>query len=130
MGLRTCLDCGLSSEELSLFKKNGNALYGRANLCLECERKRGRAYIRKRRRVLDDIKRRPCDICGRTFPPCAMDFHHRDESAKLFGIADAIIFHNHSIEEIMIEVNKCMVVCACCHRILHFEQEESNGNET
>lgn len=127
MSLRTCKECGLSSDDLSLFKKNTHSLHGCANLCLDCAAKRSKHSVDKKRALLDEFKRQPCAICGRTFPPCAMDFHHIDESVKEFGLAQ-YAYTAISTEDVLREVSKCMVICACCHRILHFDKEESDGN--
>jgi hypothetical protein len=129
MSLRTCRVCGLESDDLSLFKKHPGALHDHANLCLNCARDKGRQYMAKRRAIIDEFKRQPCAICGKTFPVCAMDFHHKDESSKVFGISNAITWHTASMEDILKEINKCIVVCACCHRILHFNlEDDTNGD--
>lgn len=124
MSLRKCTQCGHESDNLVEFKANPRSLYGRANLCIACHNKRTKAYTSRRRAVLDELKRKPCAICGNTFPPCAMDFHHEDEDEKSFGLADYAYQTHIALEEVLKEAAKCLVVCACCHRILHFDKED------
>lgn len=59
------------------------------------------------------MKSRPCSDCGRAFPPEAMDFDHvRGEKSS--GVARIA---NYSKNRIMQELEKCELVCACCHRL-------------
>lgn len=125
MSLRKCKVCGLDSDDLNLFAKHPESKYGRQNLCKECSSKRSIQSQRKTRVEIDKLKCEPCSICGKSFPPCAMDFHHKEDSIKDFGIAAAMYKPNKiSIEQLMQEIDKCILVCACCHRILHFNLEE------
>ena len=58
-----------------------------------------------------------CEKCG--YDKCinALEFHHLDPTKKDFGIANgnAIAF-----EKAKKEVDKCILVCANCHREIHF----------
>lgn len=123
MGLRTCRDCGLSSDDLNLFKRDRKAPNGRINLCLTCAAKRLRDYRHMKQDLVNDLKRRPCEICGVNFPPCAMDFHHKDGNEKEFGIAEAV-GDAKSVTRILQEISKCILVCSNCHRIIHSAEEE------
>jgi len=75
---------------------------------------------RKSRQALErdlvrTLKDRPCQDCGGSFPPCAMDFDHvRGE--KKFAVANSTC-GGYSLATITAEAGKCDVVCACCHRI-------------
>lgn len=59
-----------------------------------------------------------CQICGYDKNPAAFDFHHIDASTKLFGLAGAKANHI-SWDKIVIELRKCLILCANCHRELH-----------
>ena len=58
-----------------------------------------------------------CKICGYKKTPWAMDLHHIDASKKEFGLAVRGL--TRSIEKIMKEADKCILVCANCHREIH-----------
>jgi len=59
-----------------------------------------------------------CNNCGGVFPDCVYEFHHTDPSqkdktpSKLFMLSD---------ENIRKELDKCVMLCANCHRIEHHE---------
>lgn len=56
-----------------------------------------------------------CIICGETEPVC-LDFHHIDPNEKEFTIGK---HRNKSKENLLKEINKCVCLCANCHRKIH-----------
>jgi transcription elongation factor Elf1 len=58
-----------------------------------------------------------CLICGESESAC-LDFHHLDPSKKDAAIGE-IMASSPSIAKVMIEVEKCVVLCANCHRKVH-----------
>ena len=58
-----------------------------------------------------------CLICGESRTVCLV-YHHRDPSRKKFQIGD---ISGWSLEVIYQEMQKCDLVCANCHRIIHAE---------
>lgn len=67
-----------------------------------------------------------CERCG--YDKCinALEFHHLDPSEKEFSISKYSVL---SIEKLKKEVDKCVLVCANCHREIHFEIEEEKRKE-
>ena len=57
-----------------------------------------------------------CTRCGEERPPC-LDFHHPDEKER--GIS-AMVVDGYSRESIREEIDRCIVLCANCHRIEHY----------
>jgi len=57
--------------------------------------------------------------CGGTFHQSAFDFHHRDPKEKSFGLGVAIMKSWATIKN---ELDKCDLLCAHCHRLLHWEE--------
>lgn len=57
-----------------------------------------------------------CSSCG--YDKCygALDAHHLDASSKHFNISGA---HSRSWKRIEEELNKCVLICANCHRTKH-----------
>lgn len=76
-----------------------------------------RGFYQERKKRLAELKRdRACEDCGFD-DPRALDFHHKDPSTKSFPIGrDA---WKVSWERLLAEVDKCIVLCANCHRIRH-----------
>jgi predicted Zn-ribbon and HTH transcriptional regulator len=75
---------------------------------------RKRAVWRQQARLLNELRQAPCRDCGRRFPPCAMDFDHRDPAAKVKTVTRMI--GRAGTARILAEVRKCDIVCANCHR--------------
>ena len=66
-----------------------------------------------KRQILYDSKQ-PCIICGESEPSC-IDFHHvRGE--KKFTLAS---YRQRSVKQIKEEIDKCVCLCANCHRKVH-----------
>lgn len=58
-----------------------------------------------------------CEICGYSRDISAMEFHHIDPSTKSFGLSMRGI--TRSWEKVLIELDKCIMICANCHREVH-----------
>jgi len=61
-----------------------------------------------------------CEKCGENHPAC-LDFHHKDASKKDFSIAN-IKGMGWGKERVLLEIQKCVIVCANCHRKIHARQ--------
>lgn len=81
------------------------------------------AAYRAKARGLARSAKTACMLCGETHPAC-LDFHHRDPSAKEGTIA-RLVAKNVKLDRVKAEIEKCDVVCANCHRKLHWA--EANG---
>jgi hypothetical protein len=77
--------------------------------------------VDKRRKVLKlkavEYKGGKCSVCGYCKCYDAMDFHHIDPSEKDFEISGN--GSTKSWANIMIELDKCSLLCANCHREEH-----------
>ena len=99
------------------------------NQCKDCRRE----YRRQRRKEHPEIHRAqairhqekqgewlnsiktPCIVCGESEPLC-IDFHHLDPTEKEFTIGK---HRSRSKEWLMSEIQKCVCLCANCHRKVH-----------
>jgi hypothetical protein len=74
--------------------------------------------VAKRRRKIKTLaieyKGGKCQVCGYIKYPGGLDFHHLDPSEKEFGIGDK--GYTRSWEKVKDELDKCILVCANCHR--------------
>lgn len=57
-----------------------------------------------------------CRVCGYNRCLAALEFHHLDPNKKDFDIARII---SYSFKTLLIEANKCVLLCGNCHRELH-----------
>jgi hypothetical protein len=136
-GVKTCTQCK-ESLPLNAFNKNRSRKDGLATMCRECWkvyykenyylRGKERDRLRLRNRVQkDDVrafvleaKRVPCMDCGETYPPYVMDFDHRGEDPKTFNISHGV--YSQSLKAVKVEIAKCDIVCANCHRERTFQR--------
>lgn len=58
-----------------------------------------------------------CECCGYDKYAGALEFHHLDPTKKDFGIGNK--GYTRSWEKIKEELDKCIMVCANCHREVH-----------
>lgn len=75
----------------------------------------------KVRKWLDDYKMlKTCSKCGFSHPK-ALDFHHVDPLSKEESVSSAVT-QGWSISRIKKEIEKCILLCANCHRIYHLTE--------
>lgn len=76
------------------------------------------AAVAKRRRAIKlkaiEYKGGKCVCCGYNEHPGVLDFHHLDQTLKEFSIGAA--GYTRSWEKVKTELDKCILVCANCHR--------------
>ena len=95
---------------------------GRSKYCgQKCKNK----YVVQRRRMMLKVKSiqykgGACEHCGIEFDGCPdiFDFHHKDPSQKDFALSSK--GYTMSWERMSAELDKCLLLCANCHRIEHF----------
>jgi hypothetical protein len=89
------------------------------------ERRRLRVRLVKaaKRRWLDDYKRgKPCTDCGTEYPPPVMEFDHPNDDKECN--VSTMVARNYSRRRIEVEIAKCELVCANCHRIRTFTRRK------
>ncbi len=74
---------------------------------------------------IQDIKKQLCCAdCGEQHP-ATLQFHHLNSEDKVFNIADATR-NGLSLDKVKKEIAKCVVLCANCHIIRHFNMRNKN----
>lgn len=68
-----------------------------------------------------------CEKCGYNKCNGALEFHHLDPSKKDFAIGNK--GYTRSWEKIREELDKCIMLCANCHRELHWEAQAAKRQE-
>ena len=81
---------------------------------------------RKIRQMAVEYKGGHCELCGYDRCIDALEFHHNDLAKKKFGISDK--GYTRSWKRVMEELDKCMMICANCHRELHAKLAASGSN--
>ena len=115
--VENCIDC-----DVKLPPKGKTRKYGRR--CHEC-------YVQNHYKKRVDLKTRAveykgnkCADCGQTYHQCQYDFHHLNEDRN--NNKDKTIGHmTHACkpwDKIQQELDQCVMLCANCHRLRHFEE--------
>lgn len=65
-----------------------------------------------------------CADCGEQHP-ATLQFHHLNSEDKTFTIGDAVN-RGFSLDRIKKEISKCIVLCANCHAIRHYNMRKKN----
>ncbi len=96
-----------------------NSAREKSSFCsLKCKNKH---CVTQRRQELKQLafeyKGSKCNICAYDKCIWALEFHHLDQTQKDFNISKN--GHTRSWERIQKELDKCIMVCANCHREIH-----------
>lgn len=131
MESKQCTVCG-EVKPLSEFAKNKTKKDGHASDCKACRKKyrdqhykdNKQYYISKaseyrkykREELIEYKKGLKCEICGEDRFWC-LEFHHKDPNEKEKEISLLV----ESPLKLKEELKKCIVLCANCHRDLHYK---------
>ena len=123
-----CYKCGVDKSEAD-FPFMNKAKNERNVVCKECQReykrkhyykKKEEHYARNRKmyaklREYVDSQKDKCIICGEEEKVC-LDFHHV-KGGKKEAIANLV--RGGSLRKLKEEIEKCVILCANCHRKVH-----------
>lgn len=102
-------------------QKEKNKEYQKKHYQSKKEYYKEKAHDRKSelKQIIDNLKSiSVCSSCGEDHPAC-LDFHHLNPLEKKFNIG-SYITHGYSINKLLEEIKKCIILCANCHRKLHY----------
>lgn len=132
--MKNCPKCG-NDKELDEFPLNKTRSDGHGGACKECQREytknhynnnKKQYFIRNKRRVkeakefMQQIKKNGCcKKCGEN-RWWVLDFHHNDNKKE-----DVSKLLSFGIEMVKKEILKCDILCANCHRELHFFEKNT-----
>lgn len=109
--------CQYCEKEFDYYRESGPI----RKACYECipEGQQGNVALLRQaiKRKAVEYKGNKCSCCGGTYPYAVYDFHHLNPEEKDFGLGD-----KHSTvkwELVKIEIDKCILLCANCHRMVH-----------
>lgn len=93
-----------------------NTYSGKRNwACKKCFNKYRAEQFTKNKQAIIDYKGGRCEGCGWEGHYAAFDFHHRDPSQKDYEVSKT----NKGWEQLTAEADKCALLCARCHRLVH-----------
>lgn len=88
--------------------------------CLKCQVEATQNRRNNLKKLALEYKGNKCSICGYDKCSAALEFHHCNNE-KDFGIAAK--GYTRSWAKVKEELDKCILVCANCHRELHFNKK-------
>ena len=121
--MKRCFKCK-ETKELDQFYKNRSTKDGYSGICKRCQSENEKINNTLARDWVASLKSE-CEIC-RESRHWVLDFHHIDPSKKTMNISEYSISGTASFEtkkkRILDEIKHCMIVCANCHRDIHYKQ--------
>lgn len=122
--MKLCRYCGnlYPESDFGVAKTTATKTYRRQK-CRYCYRKTKNILKASRRELIEATKvKQGCTRC-KIRDPRVLEFHHLDTTKKIFSIAD-YYYSQYGINKLELEIAKCVVICANCHRILHAEERD------
>ena len=121
--LRICYKCG-ETKPLSEFKKHPGCYEGLMTQCKECEQAKRRKRRQRHKLYWIDKMGRCCARCGYNECSAGLDFHHHITNNGVIDKPSSWIVDipRAKYELAYQELNKCVLLCSCCHAGLHSKQ--------
>lgn len=115
--VKTCSSCNLEMP-VNNFYANGYQPNGKKKYkskCKNCQIMHDNN--RKEDIILKVVGSYSCKLCGYNKCKQALEFHHIDPNIKEYKIANLT---THKEDTLLKELEKCILVCANCHREIHY----------
>ena len=123
METKICTKCG---KELSLdqFNWRDKSKGTRRSECKTCHNNYMKQKYKEKQVVVQELKAQcSCAKCGdkRGY---VLDYHHINPNEKEEGVA-RMVSNNYTLNKVYNEIEKCVVLCANCHREYHYFQSQN-----
>lgn len=116
---RVCTKCG-EIKAIELFVRHKQCREGRAHYCRTCDAKKTNNSRRDMKIRAIGYKGGRCSRCGGVFHPAVYDFHHVTPLEKDANPGELM---GRNWDKVQAELDKCVLLCANCHRLTHTEGE-------
>lgn len=136
METRVCTTCK-KEKPITEFHRKGAGRRYKCKACMVIYQKEWYAKNRKKHiRAVEEWKRAnkawyreykkglSCETCGENRHQC-LDFHHKDEREKESAVSN-LYAQGQSVQRMLREMAKCIVLCSNCHRALHWEKSHKD----
>jgi len=110
--MKECTKCKQSKDDSEFYRK-GERLQ---SFCKECFNNYCAERWISRKKEAIQSKGGKCEMCGYDKYYGALEFHHKNPTEKDVDWSKLRLRSKQKINE---ELNKCMLVCANCHREIH-----------
>ncbi len=115
--MKTCSYCTEAKPLTSFHNKKGSK-DGKQSRCIPCNKEASSSMAEAKRQIKTkavQYKGGSCELCGYDNYQGALEFHHRDPFKKDFHVSGSTV----NWEKLVIELNKCSLLCSNCHKEVH-----------
>ena len=109
------MKCYVCNQECELSELSN--IHGKYGTCDKCKHYEP-PQKRKRMAITTYKLEHGCQNCGYNKCADALQLHHKDPKTKTDALS-RMVMQGYSLDRIMQEANKCIVLCANCHAELH-----------
>lgn len=114
--MKRCSKCDIEKDESQFYRKNKKRLQ---SMCKECFNEYCIERWKKRKKEAINYMGGVCSDCNNSFHPAAFEFHHLNPSKKEYQWDKMRLI---SKDKMYTELDKCVMLCANCHRIRHADE--------
>lgn len=93
--------------------------------CRQLHNERQNARYQERKREIVEYMGGVCEGCGQSYPDSVYDLHHMEPGVKDFCLSGNVL--KRPFEELKPELDRCALLCANCHRLLHDQDGRTNS---
>lgn len=115
---KNCIDCNIDKSIDQFYTQKGH-LYNVMSYCKSCFNARcTQRWIKRKQKAIED-KGNHCERCNLNITDShysVFEFHHKDKTQKDY---DWTKLRLQSADTIKKELDKCILLCANCHRLVH-----------
>jgi len=112
---RKCPKCQMEKPESEFYDRRNKK--GKSVYCKPCSNLQVTERQQEFKKKCVEYKKGSCSCCGYKNYVGALEFHHSDPTKKDFSLSQVkLLSFNDKIRE---ELDKCILLCANCHRELH-----------
>ena len=123
METKKCTKCG-KILPLDQFNWRDKSKGTRRSECKDCHNNYMKQKYKEKQNMVQELKAQcACAKCGdqRGY---VLDYHHINPDEKENGIA-RMVSNNYTLDKVFTEMEKCIVLCANCHREFHYFQSQN-----
>lgn len=112
--MKICPKCSTNKDATEFYiRRNGTELSSYCKLCTNNQTLERQRQLKKQ---AVQYKGGKCIICNYSKYLGALEFHHLDPNEKDFSLGNCKLT---SFEKVRFELDKCVLLCANCHREVH-----------
>ena len=124
--MKKCSSCS-KDKPADGFQKDSHSKDGFRSSCKECQKRMNSTTRKDKKQRLVSRFGGGCVLCGYSKCLAALEFHHKDPSQKKFRLSGNSVMRS-KFEILVEEAKKCVLLCANCHREIHFNEAEKDGS--